>query len=204
MFQPRSSPWHSPSALAWPDSPRPRATAPAPLASEDRPSIAVETDILSYFFSGYSVMVNVSLPNKFQAAFGIGNYDVPDFLVEGDPNFDVAQWEARVTSVQVLRATYRFRGPMRSGPALGGVILNQNWHLKSAPLNGETTLSRAECRADLGATISTSGTTSTFIRRLRLRTTMCIPATPRSMARSSKRSHSHPTHRCTWVGHGDW
>jgi hypothetical protein len=28
---------------------------------------------------------------------------------------------------------------MKSGPALGGVVLNQNWRLQSAPLNGETT-----------------------------------------------------------------
>src|SRR5205085_2517545 len=83
--------------------------------------------------------LNVSLPNKMQMAFGVGNYDVPGFLVEGDDNFDAAQWEARVTSVQVFRTTYRFRGPGRSGPALGGVILNQNWRLQSAPLNGQTT-----------------------------------------------------------------
>jgi hypothetical protein len=118
----------------------PRASAQTSQpASDERVSIAVESDILSFFIGGYSAMVNVSLPNKFQMAFGIGSYDVPGFLVEGDPNFDVAQWEARVTSVQVFRATYRFKGPMRSGPALGGVILNQNWRLQSAPLNGETT-----------------------------------------------------------------
>src|ERR1044071_990840 len=118
----------------------PRASAQTSQpASDERVSIAVESDILSFFIGGYSAMVNVSLPNKFQMAFGIGSYEVPGFLVEGDPNFDVAQWEARVTSVQVFRATYRFKGPMRSGPALGGAILNQNWRLQSAPLNGETT-----------------------------------------------------------------
>jgi hypothetical protein len=82
-------------------------TTPAQAPSANRPSIAVETDILSFFIGGYSAMVNVSFPNKFQMAFGIGSYDVPGFLVEGDPNFDLAQWEARVTSVQVFRATYR-------------------------------------------------------------------------------------------------
>lgn len=117
------------------------------LAPEKRASIAVETDILSYFLSGYSIMANVSLPNKFQAAFGIGSYDVPDFIVEGDPNFDVAQWQARVTSVQVLRVTYRYRGPRKSGPALGGVILNQHWQLESLPLDGDTTF--RELRAGL-------------------------------------------------------
>jgi len=113
-------------------------TAPSQPEADSRPSFAVESDILSFFISGYSVMANVSFPNRLQMALGIGSYDVPGFLVEGDPNFDTAQWEARVTSVQVFRATYRFRGPMKSGPALGGVILNQNWHLQSAPLNGDT------------------------------------------------------------------
>jgi len=107
--------------------------------SQERASITVESDVLSFFIGGYSAMVNVSLPNKFQAAFGIGNYDVPGFLVEGDSNFDAARWAARVTSVQVFRATYRFRGPMTSGPALGAVLLNQNWRLQSAPLRGGTT-----------------------------------------------------------------
>lgn len=118
----------------------PLVSAESPQTSpEERPSIAVESDILSFFISGYSAMVNVSLPNKLQVAFGIGNYDVPSFLVEGDAKFDTAKWTGRVTSVQVFRATYRFRGPMRSGPAVGGVLLNQNWRLESAPLNGQTT-----------------------------------------------------------------
>ncbi|MES1254743.1 MAG: hypothetical protein ABUS56_03995 [Acidobacteriota bacterium] len=110
-----------------------------PAAPEQRASIAVESDILSFFISGYSGIVNVSLPNGFQVAFGVGRYDVPSFLLEGDGNYDAAQWKATVTSVQVLRATYRFRGPMKSGPALGAVLLNQNWRLRSDRLNGETT-----------------------------------------------------------------
>jgi len=117
------------------------AQGTAQAVAAERVSFAVESDILSFFVSGYSAMINVSFPNKFQMAFGIGNYDVPGFLVESDDNFDAAQWKARVTSVQVFRATYRFRGPMKSGPALGGVILNQNWRLQSAPLNGQTTFS---------------------------------------------------------------
>jgi hypothetical protein len=39
---------------------------------------------------------------------------------------------------QVLRATYRFKGPMKSGPALGAVLLNQSWRLRSERLSGET------------------------------------------------------------------
>lgn len=101
-------------------------------------SIAFESDVLSFGINGYSAMVNVSFANGFQAAFGTGRYDVPAFLLEGDANYEAAQWKATSTSVQVLRATYRFNGPMRSGPALGAVVLNQNWRLRSAPLGGQT------------------------------------------------------------------
>jgi hypothetical protein len=120
------------------------AVAVAPLASSQtqqptrRNSIAIEADIISYFISGYSGILNVSLHNGFQAALGIGRYDVPSFLLEGDANYDAARWEATVTSVQVFRAGYRFKGPMRNGPALAAVVLNQNWQLRSAPLGGET------------------------------------------------------------------
>ena len=79
--------------------------------SSEAASIAIESDILSFFISGYSGIVNLSLANGFQTAFGVGRYDVPSFLVEGDANFDAAQWTATVPSVQVFRATYRFRGP---------------------------------------------------------------------------------------------
>lgn len=101
-------------------------------------SIAAEADVLAYGISGYSAIFSATLPNKLQFAFGVGNYDAPSFLVSGDANYDQAQWEARVTSLQVARATYRFRGAMKSGPALGVVILNQNWRLQSEPLQGET------------------------------------------------------------------
>ncbi len=123
------------------------ATAPTSLlaqassASSDTPrvgSIALEADVLAYGLNGYSGMLNLSLRNGLQVAFGTGRYDVPSFLLEGDDNFESAQWKATSTSVQVLRVTYRFRGPMKSGPALGGVILNQNWHLRSESLGGQT------------------------------------------------------------------
>jgi hypothetical protein len=101
-------------------------------------SIAAEADILSYFVSGYSGIVNVSLANGFQVAFGAGRYDVPSFLLEGDENYEKAKWEATATSIQVLRMTYRFKGPRKNGPALGGIVLNQNWTLSSKTLGGET------------------------------------------------------------------
>jgi hypothetical protein len=101
-------------------------------------SLAVEADGISFFIGGYSGIVNLSLGNGFQIAAGTGRYDVPSFLLEGDANYEHAGWKATSTSVQVLRATYRFRGPMRNGPALGAVVLNQNWSLRSTKLGGET------------------------------------------------------------------
>ncbi len=118
--------------------------AVAPLAAAQsaqparRPSIAVEADAISFFIGGYSGIVNLSLSNRFQVALGTGRYDVPEFLLEGDPNYDTAQWTATVTSIQVLRMGYRFKGPMKNGPALAAIALNQNWQMQSAPLGGET------------------------------------------------------------------
>lgn len=107
-------------------------------APASKTSIAAETDILSYFISGYSGILNVSLGNGLQFAGGVGRYDVPSFLLEGDENYDKARWKATATSVQVFRMTYRFNGPRKNGPALGAVVLNQNWTLRSETLGGET------------------------------------------------------------------
>lgn len=68
--------------------------------------------------SGYSGIVSVTLPSKLQVAFGVGRYDAPSFLVSGDAHYEQAKWEAAVTSLQVARVTYRFRGAMKSGPAV--------------------------------------------------------------------------------------
>ena len=106
--------------------------------SGGRASIAAETDILSFFISGYSGIVNVSFANGLQFAAGTGRYDLPSFLLEGDEHYDEAKWEATSTSVQVARLTYRFHGPMKNGPALGIVGLHQNMRLSSAPLDGDT------------------------------------------------------------------
>jgi hypothetical protein len=120
------------------------ATAVAPIAAAQTPelnqraSIAIEADALSYFVAGYSGILNLSLRNGFYAAVGMGRYDVPSFMLSADANYEMAQWEATVTSVQVLRAGYRFKGPMRNGPALAAIVLNQNWRMHSVPLGGET------------------------------------------------------------------
>jgi hypothetical protein len=107
-------------------------------AQTKRATLAVEADAISFFIGGYSGILNVSLGNGLQAAFGSGSYDVPSFLLEGDANYDSAQWKARSTSVQVLRVGYRFNGPMKNGPVMAAIILNQSWRLRSEALGGET------------------------------------------------------------------
>ncbi len=106
--------------------------------SGSRGSISAEADILSFALPGYSAIASTTLPNKLQLAIGIGRYDVPSFLLEGDSNYDAAKWQATVTSLQVARATYRFRGAMQDGFALGVVVLNQNFRLRADNLAGQT------------------------------------------------------------------
>lgn len=113
--------------------------APALAQSSSTGSVAAEADVLAYGLPGYSGIVNVTLPSKLQVAVGVGRYAVPSFLLSGDEAYDAVKWKATVTSLQVARATYRFRGAMKSGPAVGLVALNQNWRLRSDRLAGETT-----------------------------------------------------------------
>jgi hypothetical protein len=107
---------------------------------EERPkvSFALETDALSYGLKGYSGIANVTLRNGLQFAVGEGRYNVPGLLLNGDKNYDQAKWKATVTGIQVFRTTYRFKGPMKSGPAVGAILLNQNWRLRSGAFGGET------------------------------------------------------------------
>lgn len=119
-------------------------TAPvAPSAERIRParsaSLAAEADVLAYGLPGYSGIISATFRNNLQVAFGVGRYAVPSFLVSGDANYQDAQWQATVTSLQVARVTYRFRGAMASGPAVGAVLLNQNFRLRSERIGGETT-----------------------------------------------------------------
>ena len=111
---------------------------PASAQTAPAASVAAEADVLAYGLSGYSGIFSVTLPSRLQVAVGMGRYDPPSFLLSGDANYDRAQWKATVTSIQVARATYRFRGAMKSGPALGAIMLNQNWRRRSEPLAGET------------------------------------------------------------------
>ncbi len=121
------------------EEPSTRNDGQAEAATSDRgTTLAIEADAISFFISGYSVIANLSLSNGFQVALGSGRYDVPDFLLEGEDDYDLAQWTATSTSVQVLRMGYRFRGPMKSGPAVAAILLYQNWELRSEPLGGET------------------------------------------------------------------
>lgn len=109
-----------------------------PADQEPRTSVAVEADAIAYALPGYSGILSLSLANGFQVAFGAGRYEVPSLLLKGDANYDAVQWKATATSVQVLRVSYRFHGPMKNGPALGAVVLNQHWRLRSGRLSGET------------------------------------------------------------------
>ncbi len=106
--------------------------------SAPKASIAFEADAAAYALKGYSGIANLSLRNGFQVAFGTGRYEVPSFLLKGDSNYDRAKWKATSTSVQVFRMGYRFKGPMKNGPVLGGIVLNQNWRLRSERIAGET------------------------------------------------------------------
>lgn len=114
------------------------SAAPAWAQTASSGSVAAEADVLAYGLPGYSGLVNVTLPSRLQIAAGIGRYEMPSFLLRGDEHYDAAGWKATVTSLQVARVTYRFRGAMASGPALGVVVLNQNYRLRSATLGGET------------------------------------------------------------------
>jgi hypothetical protein len=110
-------------------------------AEPRKSSVAFETDILAYGINGYSAMINYSFANGLQIAGGIGSYDVPKFLLEGEEHYGSAKWKARAQSLSVIRATYRFNGPMKSGPALGVVVLNQNWKVTSETMTGEAKFS---------------------------------------------------------------
>jgi hypothetical protein len=118
----------------------------ATVASAQQPnptshSVAFEADVLAYGLPGYSGIFNLSLANGFQVAVGAGRYTVPGFLLSGDENYDAVKWKATSTSIQVVRVTYRFRGPMQNGPAAGLVLLNQRWRLRAENLIGESTFS---------------------------------------------------------------
>ena len=101
-------------------------------------SISAEADILSFALPGYSGIVSLTLPSKLQVSVGMGRYEVPSFMLKADENYETAKWKATVTSIQVARVTYRFKGAMKSGPAIGAVVLNQNWRLRSDNLDGTT------------------------------------------------------------------
>ena len=115
-----------------------------------RPSVAFEADAIAYGISGYSGILSISLPSGLQFAVGTGRYEVPSFLLQSDANFDAAQWRATSTSIQVIRATYRPNGPMKNGLAMGAMVLNQNWRLRSEMLGGETTFRPVSLGATAG------------------------------------------------------
>jgi hypothetical protein len=101
-------------------------------------SIAIEGDAPAYFLSGYSGIANITLGNGISVAFGAGRYNVPGFIVEAQDSYDEAGWKATAQSIQVLRVGYRFRGPLKNGPAVHAIVLNQSWRLQARELADET------------------------------------------------------------------
>jgi hypothetical protein len=101
-------------------------------------SIAVEADAAAYFLKGYSGIVRWTAKNGFNVALGTGRYNVPGFILKNDSNYKLAEWKANSESIQVFRVGYRFNGPMKNGLAVDGIVINQNWKLRSAKLGGES------------------------------------------------------------------
>lgn len=102
-------------------------------------SIAFEADAAAYGLSGYSGIARYTFKNGFNVALGTGRYNVPGFILKNDSNYDAAKWKATSESIQVLRAGYRFKGPMKNGPAVDVIVINQKWRLRSESRGGETT-----------------------------------------------------------------
>lgn len=101
-------------------------------------SFAVEADAAAYALKGYSVIGRITLRKGLNVALGTGRYNVPGFVVKGDSNYDRAKWKATSESIQVFRIGYRFRGPMKNGPVVDAIVLNQKWRLQSETIGGET------------------------------------------------------------------
>jgi len=101
-------------------------------------SIAIEGDAPAFFLNGYSGIANITFANGISIALGAGRYNVPGFVVEAQDSYDEAGWKATSESIQVLRVGYRFRGPLRNGPAVHAIVLNQNWRLQARELGEET------------------------------------------------------------------
>jgi hypothetical protein len=90
---------------------------------------------------------------------------------------------------------------MRSGPALGGVILNQNWRLQSAPLNGETTFREVSAGVTGGYSIHVGK--HFYIYPTAAYTYNNVYSGETSVNGQPIRPTSfRPTHPCTWAGHG--
>ncbi len=109
-------------------------------AEPDKPkaSFAVEADAAAYALRGYSGIGRVTLRNGLNIALGTGRYNVPNFVLSGDKNYDAAKWKATAESIQVFRFGYRFGGAMRNGPVVDAIVINQNWRLRAGNIAGQT------------------------------------------------------------------
>ena len=92
--------------------------------------MAVEADLFAYLSPGYSGLLSVSFRNGPQVAIGLGSDRlsvVPLIWIAGARHF------------QVFRTTYRFRGPLKNGPAVGVVVRNEFLGLRVFNQTQETT-----------------------------------------------------------------
>lgn len=99
-------------------------------------SVALEGDGIAYGLGGYSGIIRVAAPNRFEVALGSGRYHLPEFVAKTQDNFDEAQWDVTSESIQVLRVGYRFAPPLANGFAVHAIAMHQRFRISSEPLAG--------------------------------------------------------------------
>ncbi len=99
-------------------------------------SVALEGDGIAYGLGGYSGIIRVAAPNRFEVALGSGRYNLPEFVTKTQDTFDEARWDVTSESIQVFRAGYRFAPPLANGFALHAIAMHQRFRISSAKLAG--------------------------------------------------------------------
>lgn len=70
----------------------------APLAPAQW-SVALEGDGIAYGLGGYSGIIRVAAPNRFEVAMGSGRYTLPEFVTKTQDTFDEAGWDVTSESI---------------------------------------------------------------------------------------------------------
>ncbi len=99
-------------------------------------SVALEGDGIAYGLGGYSGIIRVAAPNRFELALGSGRYTLPEFVTKTQATFDEAGWDATSESIQVLRMGYRFAPPLANGFAVHAIAMHQRFRISSEKLAG--------------------------------------------------------------------